>query len=173
MSRLFFLCVLCALCGSFIRSAEDAPVCNCKPLAVTVRTAAARAMETVPVQNFAFIGDPLTINAGDTVTWTNNDSVTHEPVSDTGAFDTGVIAPGNSASFKFASAGTYPYHCSIHPFMKGTIIVTAPAAPSAPVLKNLAASAKVNTPFSYTITATGAAPISFGAELPVGLSLNG
>ncbi|HLX60317.1 MAG TPA: cupredoxin family copper-binding protein [Planctomycetota bacterium] len=170
MTRLLFFSLLCALCAGPICLAQDSPVCNCKPLTVTVRTAAARATDTVPIQNFAFTNDPITINVGDTVTWTNNDSVTHEPVSDTGAFDTGPIAPGQSASFTFTSAGTYSYHCSIHPFMKGTVIVAAPAPPT---LRNLTATAKINTPFTYTIAATGAAPIAYNAVVPAGLTLNG
>ena len=77
----------------------------------------------VTIQNFAFNPATLTVKAGTTVTWNNQDSTTHHVVSDTGAFDSGNLANGQSYSFKFAKSGNYPYHCSIHPSMTGTIVV--------------------------------------------------
>ena len=65
----------------------------------------------------------LTIQAGQHVHFSNHDGVSHTATSDTGAFDTGNIAGGASGSAEFESAGTFPYHCKIHPTMKGTIIV--------------------------------------------------
>jgi plastocyanin len=64
----------------------------------------------------------LAVNAGTTVTWKNTDSVTHEPVSDTGLFDSRLDANG-SFNFQFAAAGTYTYHCKIHPELTGTVTV--------------------------------------------------
>jgi plastocyanin len=57
------------------------------------------------------------------VTWMNYDSAAHHIVSDTPLFDTGVMTPNVYVNFKFTTAGTFKYHCAIHPTMVGTIIV--------------------------------------------------
>ena len=77
----------------------------------------------VTLANFAFSPATLTVKAGTTVTWTNNDSTTHTVTSDTGVFNSGNLAPNATFSYTFSTAGTYAYHCSIHSTMKGTIIV--------------------------------------------------
>lgn len=64
-----------------------------------------------------------TVAVGGTVTWVNNDSVEHILTDDGGKWGSGPMAPGKSFSQKFATAGTFPYHCTIHPSMTGTIIV--------------------------------------------------
>ena len=64
----------------------------------------------------------ITVNMGDTVTWNNNDSVTHQPTADNNAWS-GIASSGGSYSHAFPAAGTYTYHCAIHPAMTGTIIV--------------------------------------------------
>lgn len=155
--------------------AEDAPVpapaCNCKPMAVTVTRATGRAADAVGIQNFTYMSANLTINVGDTVTWTNSDSAPHTATSDKPLFDTGTLTTGMSGSFTFNTAGTFPYHCTIHPFMTATVTVLG--APAAPVLTNLTANATVGANFKYTITATGTQPITFGATVPAGLQLNG
>jgi len=101
------------------------------------------ATSAVTIQNSAFAPTTTTIKVGDTVTWTNRDAFSHTSTSDTGAWNTGVITAGASGSFMFTSAGTFAYHCSIHSFMKGTVIVQAvntpqptappPTAPPTPV----------------------------------------
>ncbi len=77
----------------------------------------------IQIQNFKFSPDTLTVKVGDGVTWTNNDSIDHSATADDNSFDTGLIATGKSGNITFNKAGTYTYHCSIHPTMKGTIIV--------------------------------------------------
>jgi plastocyanin len=77
----------------------------------------------VVIKNFAYNPASMTIEAGDTVTWTNDDGVTHTVTADNGEFDSGDLAPGKTFSFTFATAGTYPYHCSIHASMHGTVVV--------------------------------------------------
>lgn len=91
---------------------------------------AAAAGGNVSIAGFAFAPGSLTVAAGQTVTWVNNDGVAHTATG--AAFDTGPIAPGASASVKMAKAGTFTYHCAIHPSMTGTIIVTAAAASPTP-----------------------------------------
>ena len=81
------------------------------------------APNTVAIQNFAFNPATLTVKAGTKVTWTNQDSATHQVVSDTGAFNSGDLSNGQSFSFTFDKAGSYPYHCAVHPSMTGTIVV--------------------------------------------------
>lgn len=85
---------------------------------------------SVAIQNMAFNPTTLTVPVGTTVTWKNLDSTSHHVVSDTGAFDSGVLSNGQSYSFTFNQAGSFPYHCSIHPSMTGTIVVTASGSSS-------------------------------------------
>lgn len=63
------------------------------------------------------------------VTWLNKDSTSHRTVSDSGVFDSGDLTNGQSYNFTFSQAGSFPYHRSIHPSMKGTIVVST-SAPS-------------------------------------------
>jgi len=70
----------------------------------------------------AYSPNPLTISAGTTVTWTNNDSTTHTATSDSGAFN-GTVAPNAQFSFTFANKGTFAYHCTLHPNMVGSVVV--------------------------------------------------
>jgi plastocyanin len=78
----------------------------------------------VSIANFSFTPAKLSISVGTTVFWTNNDTVTHTVTADQGAFDSGDLSPGNTFSFTFSKAGTYPYHCNIHSSMVGTIVVS-------------------------------------------------
>jgi plastocyanin len=71
----------------------------------------------------AFAPDALTVDAGTTVTWTNTDSVAHTSTSDVSGWDSGIVAPGGQFSRSFQTAGTYQYHCAIHPGMVGTVVV--------------------------------------------------
>jgi plastocyanin len=75
----------------------------------------------VSIENFAFNPAALTITAGTTVTWTNNDSATHTIKSS--AFNSQDLAHGQTFEFKFNTKGTYDYSCGIHPAMTGKIIV--------------------------------------------------
>lgn len=77
----------------------------------------------VEIKDFAFSPATLTVKVGDTVTWTNQDSVGHSATSDDGSFDTGVLAQGESNTVTFTEAGTFNYHCTPHPNMKATVVV--------------------------------------------------
>lgn len=90
------------------------------------------ATHAVAIADFAFSPPILTITAGDTVTWMNEDQAVHTATSATGAFDSGDLAQGASFSFTFTTPGTYAYLCSPHPDMTGQIVVVAAApAPTA------------------------------------------
>ncbi len=85
--------------------------------------AAPAAANSVSIVNMSFSPASLTVVAGSTVTWTNNDNMTHTVTSDAMGFDSGNLPMGGKFSQMFSTAGTYTYHCTIHPNMKGTIIV--------------------------------------------------
>ena len=65
----------------------------------------------------------VVVGINNTVTWTNDDVGTHTVTADNEAFDSGYMDPGQSWNYTFTSPGTYPYHCTLHPWMKGTVIV--------------------------------------------------
>ncbi|HEV8468796.1 MAG TPA: cupredoxin family copper-binding protein [Candidatus Limnocylindria bacterium] len=90
------------------------------------------ATSAVTIQNSAFNPPSTTVRAGDAVRWTNADAFSHTSTADGGLWDTGVIRAGGSASITFTSAGTFAYHCAIHAFMKGTVIVLATSTPPPP-----------------------------------------
>lgn len=73
--------------------------------------------------NRAYTPDEIDVVAGTTVTWMNTDSVSHTSTSDASGWDSGVIAPGGQFSQAYSSAGTFSYHCAIHPGMVGTVVV--------------------------------------------------
>ena len=79
---------------------------------------------TVSISGYAFNPASLNVTTGTTVIWTNNDAVTHTVTSDSGAFSSGDIAPGQTYSYTFNQAGSFAYHCSIHTYMHGTVTVT-------------------------------------------------
>ena len=71
----------------------------------------------------AFSPNPVAIAVGGTVTWTNRDVIAHTSTADGGAWNSGTIAAGGTFSRTFTSAGSFPYHCAIHPGMIGTVTV--------------------------------------------------
>ncbi len=77
--------------------------------------------------DFSFSPSSLTIHVGENVTWTNNAGTNHDVVSNNTAdpFDSGILAVGHSFTHEFNVIGVFPYHCSIHPTMTGTITVIA------------------------------------------------
>jgi plastocyanin len=78
---------------------------------------------SVAIQGYAYSPSTLTIQKGANVTWKNEDSVQHDVVSDSSAFSSPLLNRGETYTHQFNSAGSFSYHCSPHPFMKGTIIV--------------------------------------------------
>jgi plastocyanin len=65
----------------------------------------------------------VVIGVNNTVIWTNNDTVYHTVTSNTGVFNSGLLNSGNSWNYTFTAAGTYNYHCTLHLFMDGSVIV--------------------------------------------------
>jgi plastocyanin len=79
--------------------------------------------DAVSIADFSFQPATLTVPVGATVKWTNNDSTGHTVTADDGSFKSERLGSGAAYSQTFATAGTFAYHCSIHPGMKGTITV--------------------------------------------------
>ena len=68
----------------------------------------------------------LSVTLGTAVTWVNRDTVTHTVTSQAGGmFDSGSLSTGGTFKFTFPATGTFPYYCAVHPWMKGTIVVTS------------------------------------------------
>lgn len=81
---------------------------------------------SINIRNMMFTPSQITVAKGGTVTWTNNDTTTHTVVDDlsnVGGPDSGNIPPGGTYSFTFNKTGSFQYHCTIHPSMRGTIVV--------------------------------------------------
>ncbi len=80
--------------------------------------------DEVFIQSFAFNPSTITVPVNTTVTWTNKDAVAHTVTSDTGGlFDSGNLNTNATYAHKFTSAGTFNYHCTIHPTMVARVIV--------------------------------------------------
>ncbi len=87
--------------------------------------ARAAASASVTISDFQFGPASVTVNVGDTVSWTNQGPTAHSATATGGSFDTGIFAKGGTRSATFNTAGTFSYICTPHPFMKGTVIVQA------------------------------------------------
>lgn len=93
------------------------------------RTSTAPRLITVAIRDYKFEPAHVTVHSGDTVEWKDYDSVSHTATEDGGAtapvFDSGNIAPGATWRYLVQKQGTYQYKCTIHPYMKGELIVDA------------------------------------------------
>ena len=106
---------------SVLRLAASAAVV---PLGISSARAASHATaHTVMIEWFAFVPAQLSVNVGDTVTFTNADGAPHTATDVNGAFDTGRLSRGQSATLTFNSAGAFDYFCTIHPNMKASITI--------------------------------------------------
>jgi plastocyanin len=77
----------------------------------------------VKIDNFSFGPTALTVPVGTAVIWTNRDDIPHTVVSTEGVFKSKALDTDDKFSFVFTKPGTYPYFCSIHPKMTGTVVV--------------------------------------------------
>jgi len=77
----------------------------------------------IEISGFAFAPAIVTISAGTTLTWTNNDSVSHTVTSRDNLFDSGNLSGGSTFSYTFAQSGTFEYYCTIHPYMTAKVII--------------------------------------------------
>jgi plastocyanin len=98
-------------CGSKSKSTNTPPVTH------------SANFHDISIANFAFSPGSLTIAAGDTVLWTNNQNVSHTVTSDTGSELAASLSSGATYQHIFMTAGNFPYHCTIHPSMHGSVTV--------------------------------------------------
>jgi plastocyanin len=85
--------------------------------------AAAASPATIDIQNFAFAPAALTVPAGTTVVWKNEDDSPHRIGDRTGTLKSAALDDGDTFSHTFAAPGEYAYICTLHPYMRGKVIV--------------------------------------------------
>jgi len=124
---------------------------------------------TVSIKDFAFNPSNTTVSPGTTVTWVNNDQTAHTVTTNDGAFDSGTLQPGQSFSFAFDKAGTYAYHCNIHPTMTATVTVSgAGGSSSGSVSASPSATASATTGPGAPLPSSGG-PSSLGVVAALAL----
>jgi plastocyanin len=112
-----------AACSGSSTPAPTAPPPSAPPPAASAAPSAAATGNAVSIASFSFQPAALSVSVGTTVTWTNNDSASHTVTADDGSFTSGTLGNGGTFSQSFATAGTFAYHCAIHPSMTATITV--------------------------------------------------
>ena len=113
--------LLVAGCGGGSGSASGA---SAKPSGSSSQTTSTGVSTAVKISNFKFSPASLTVKQGAGVTVTNEDSAAHTATADDGhSFDTGDLSQGATQTISVSKTGSYPYHCTIHPFMHGTLVV--------------------------------------------------
>lgn len=104
--------------GSGGSSGGSSPADN-TPAAVTIQ------VQADPTNVGKYSPTPATAKVGDTVKWSfEDDASQHTVAADDSSFDSGTKGKGESFTYKFTKAGTFPYHCSLHANMKGSITVS-------------------------------------------------
>ncbi|MFC7614496.1 cupredoxin domain-containing protein [Actinokineospora soli] len=146
-------------------------------LGLSVPTPALAANHAVSMQNLQYNPASMTIAAGDTVTWTNADSVVHSVTG--GVLNSPDVSPGGSYTFTFNASGTYDYRCRFHPDMIGRVVVgdenpptSTTTAPPTTTTGTAPTSAPTSAPGGTATgtTAPGGAPVGVG-PLPVSFDL--
>jgi plastocyanin len=125
------------------------------------QSAAAQGAASVSIVDFAFNPGSVAVDAGGTVTWTNQGPSPHTVTANDGSFDSGTLDAGGSFSFTFMSAGTFSYFCAIHPDMVGSVVVSGGTTPETPT-----------TP-AAVMPATGSGPDTTGTTSWLGVALAG
>ena len=104
-------------------------------LLVAAATFAARSAPAtdaeVDIDQFTFLPQRITVKAGTTVTWINEDDVPHTIVSSSKVFKSKALDTADKFSFTFTTPGTYEYFCSLHPHMTGAVVVEAASGSNA------------------------------------------
>jgi plastocyanin len=124
--RTFGLVMLAAVAGSVAACGSSGPSQSAgqQPASSGTSQHHGGGARTVTIDNFKFAPSSLTVSKAGRITVSNDDSTTHTATADDGhSFDTGNIDPGASATVSPSKPGSYKYHCSIHPFMHGTLVV--------------------------------------------------
>ena len=107
----------------------------------------------ISIINFAFTPSNVSINVNDSVTWTWVGSP-HTTTSDTGLWDSGVFGTGHTFTRTFTSAGSFPFHCTVHPFTTGTINVQSVNIPPTVAFTSPPKGSVFAAPASFALSAT-------------------
>lgn len=107
--------IACFVLAAALVASQAAPAAQPEP-------AGASRTKTVDINRFEFLPPTLNVTKGTRVVFSNSSGTAHT-ATDKGAFDSGTIKPGRSFGVRFGQKGTFSYHCKIHPFMKGKIVV--------------------------------------------------
>ena len=107
--------VACLALALALLASQAAPAAQTGPAQASKAT-------TVDISHFEFHPPTLAVAKGTRVVFANSSGTAHT-ATDKGAFDSGRIKPGHSFAVRFERKGTFRYHCEIHPFMKGKIVV--------------------------------------------------
>jgi amicyanin len=110
---------------SFARTLALGAITGLVAAFIAVAPPARAADVEVKIDNFTFNPQQVTVKAGDTVTWVNHDDIPHTVTSKTMVLRSKAMDTDDKFSFTFAKPGSYPYFCSLHPHMTGTIVVEA------------------------------------------------
>jgi plastocyanin len=90
---------------------------------VTANDQSPAADSEIKIDNFSFGPQTVTVPIGTALTWINRDDIPHTSVSTEGVFKSKVMDTDEKFTYTFTKAGTYPYYCTIHPKMTGTVVV--------------------------------------------------
>ena len=101
---------------------RDSAAAATAPSSAATSRPAARTVRTDIRQN-AYARPRIVVPVGSTILWTNRDPMIHTVTSDDRGFDSGIIEPGGTYRRRFDRPGTYTFHCTPHPFMKGVVVV--------------------------------------------------
>ncbi|HEY4218706.1 MAG TPA: plastocyanin/azurin family copper-binding protein [Gemmatimonadaceae bacterium] len=90
-----------------------------------VAPSSAAGATVVFIQSVAFAPSTIHVKAGSSVVWVNCEptAISHTSTSDAAGWNSGILTKGQAFVHTFGTAGTFPYHCDVHPFMKATVIV--------------------------------------------------
>ena len=126
-----FLCLCLALSAGLVLTAcgnsSSSSSSSSKKKSKKKSSSATAAAGAVTMQNISFQPASTQVKVGDTVTWTNDESVGHDVTADDGSFKSGPsggMQQGDKFEHKFDKAGTFAYKCTVHPNMTGTVQVT-------------------------------------------------
>lgn len=92
-------------------------------MVVAISAAAAATTHTIVMEGVAFVPKTLTVKQGDTIIWVNKDLFPHTATAQDRSFDSPEMAPNKTWKYTATKSGTFPYVCTLHPTMKGTLVV--------------------------------------------------
>jgi len=105
-------------------------------------------------------GFAAVVPVGGAISWTNMGSQAHTVTATDGSFDSGLVAPGETASIQFDAAGTYAYVCTPHPWMKGYVVVS-PDASSAPAMAMVEANPSDINSWGFAVNVPAGATVAW------------